>query len=292
MQRALRTVLVAPIGGQPQIITLGLDLLLAQGTAVDEVIVVHLAAARYRQAYQRLAAAFPGDCYGSRSIHLRGVSVMRGEHALEDVCDTADADAVWHTMHELIASLKRQGLRLHLLLAGGRRLMALMTVSAALLYLEHGDRVWHIYTPDAVAESAHGGQLLHVPPEAGVQLIEVPLAPLGAYFPGARPLFAASPAEVIATRTRWLDDVEQGRCRAVLARLSDRQVEVLRAIAEGRPPVQVAEQLCITSKTVDAHKTTILAECRIAWSLPETEHLSYHWLREKFGPYFAGLGIG
>lgn len=285
-----RIVLVAPLGGQPQIVTFALDLLLAQGINVDEVIVIHLAAPRYRQAYRRLAEAFPGDRYGDRAIHLRGVSVMRQDRALADVCDTADADAVWHTVHELIAALKSRGLRLHLLLTGGRRLMALMAVSAALLHLEHGDRVWHLYTPDAVAEQARDGVLLHVPPEAGVQLIEVPLAPLGAYFPGLRPLLNTSPADVIATRTRWLDEVEQSRCRAVLERLSERQAAVLRAFAEGLAPAQVADRLSVSSKTVDSHKTAILAECRIAWNLPEDERLSYYWLREKFGRYFAGLG--
>jgi len=286
-----RTVLVAPLGGQPQIVTFALDLLLARGVAVDEVIVIHLAGPRYRQAYRRLAEAFPGDRYGDRTIHLRGAPVMRGDRALEDVCDTTDADAVWHAVHGLIAGLKARGLRLHLLLTGGRRLMALMAVSAALLHLEHGDRAWHLYTPDEIAQVAHDGALLHAPPEAGVQLIEVPLAPLGAYFPGLRPLLNASPAEIIAARTRWLDEVEQGRCRAVLERLSERQVAVLRAIAEGLSPAQVADRLAVTPKTVDTHKTAILAECRVAWNLPEDARLSYHWLREKFGRYFSGPGI-
>jgi CRISPR-associated protein Csx14 len=282
-----RTVLVAPLGGQPQIVTFALDLLLSQGVEVNEVVVIHLAAPRYRQAYRRLAEAFPGDRYGARTIHLRGIPIMRGERALDDVCDTSDADAVWRTVHELIANLKGRGLRLHLLLTGGRRLMALMAVSAALLHLEHGDRAWHLYTPDEVVQAAYNGALLHVAAEAGVQLIEVPLAPLGAYFPGLRPLLNASPAEVIATRTRWLDEVEQGRCRAVLERLSERQTDVLRAFAGGLAPAQVADRLSVTSKTVDAHKTAILAECRIAWNLPEDERLSYHWLREKFGRYYG-----
>ena len=280
------TVLVATLGGQPQVVTFGLDLLLARGVPVDEVVVIHLADPRYRQAYRRLAEAFPGDRYGDRTIHLRGVPILRQERALNDVCDTADADAVWRTVHELIATLKGRGLRLHLLLTGGRRLMALMAVSAALLHLEHGDRAWHLYTPANVVEAAYNGVLLHVPLDAGVQLIEVPLAPLGAYFPGLRPLLNISPAEAIAARTRWLDEVEQGRCRAVLARLSERQVAVLRAFAEGLASTEVADRLFITPKTVDTHKTAILAECRIAWNLPEDARLSYHWLREKFGRYW------
>jgi len=66
---------------------------------------------------------------------------------------------------------------------------------------------------------------------------------------------------------------------------------VLRAIAEGLSPAQVADRLAVTRKTVDTHKTAILAECRVAWNLPEDARLSYHWLREKFGRYFSGPGI-
>ncbi len=285
------TVLVATLGGQPQVVTFGLDLLLAQGVPVDELVVIHLAGQRYRQAYRRLAEAFPGDRYGERAIHLRGVPVQRQGRPLEEIRATADADAVWRTVHELIAGLKGRGLRLHLLLTGGRRLLALMAVSAALLHLEHGDRAWHLYTPDDVVAAAYDGAFLHAPPEAGVQLIEVPLAPLGAYFPGLRPLLNTSPAEVIAARTRWLDEVEQGRCRAVLERLSERQADVLRAFAAGLAPAEVADRLVISPKTVDTHKTAILAERRIAWALPEAERLGYHWLREKFGRYFDGLGV-
>ncbi len=286
------TVLVATLGGQPQVVTFGLDLLLAQGVPVDEVVVIHLAGPRYRHAYRRLAEAFPGDRYGERAIHLRGVPVQRQGRPLDEIRDTADADAVWRTVHELIATLKGRGLRLHLLLTGGRRLLALMAVSAALLHLEHGDRVWHLYTPDEVVQAAYNGALLHVPAEAGVQLIEVPLAPLGAYFPGLRPLLNTSPAEAIAARTRWLDEAERDRCRAVLDRLSERQIAVLRAFAEGLAPAEVAERLAVSPKTVDTHKTTILAECRAAWSLPDDARLGYHWLRDVFGRYFGALGIG
>ena len=97
MNAETRTVLVAPLGGQPQVITFALDLLLAQGSVVNEVIVLHLAAPRYRQAYRRLAEAFPGDSYIGRPIHLRGVPVLLQGRALVDVRDTTDPDAVCRT---------------------------------------------------------------------------------------------------------------------------------------------------------------------------------------------------
>ena len=69
-------------------------------------------------------------------------------------------------------------------------------------------------------------------------------------------------------------------------RLTSRQVEVLRAFAGGLTPQEVAERLVVTVKTVDAHKTVILDECRNAWNLPEGGWLTYHFLREKFGRHF------
>jgi len=44
--------------------------------------------------------------------------------------------------------------------------------------------------------------------------------------------------------------------------------------------------LVVTIKTVAAHKTVILAECRNVWALPPDEWLSYHFLRDKFARYF------
>jgi len=106
----------------------------------------------------------------------------------------------------------------------------------------------------------------------------------GASFPALRYL-AQPPARIIATRIAWLDEAEGVRCRQVGNSLTERQREVLRLIANGHSPQSVAEQLSISLKTVDSHKTAILGECRVAWSLPEDSWLNYHFLRDKFGPF-------
>jgi CRISPR-associated protein Csx14 len=77
----------------------------------------------------------------------------------------------------------------------------------------------------------------------------------------------------------------------VVAALTPRQVEVLRAFACGGSPQDVAETLCVTLKTVDSHKTHILAECRAAWALPDDHWLDYHFLRERFAPFYDAPGM-
>jgi CRISPR-associated protein Csx14 len=275
--------LVVTMGGQAQVVTFALDWLLAQGESIREVVVVHLSPgdARTSRALSQVAAEFSGDRYRGEPCRLRLVPIRRGSDRLADIRDEADADATWQTVYHLLASLKAQGHALHLCIAGGRRIMGLLTLSAAMLLCGHHDRVWHMYTPATFLERVQEGAIMHARPEDGVRLIQVPMVPWGAYFPALRDL-AQPPAQVIAAQTAWLDESERAACRTVLDHLTERQREVLHLLAAGHSPQAVAERLNISLTTVNSHKTAILAECRLAWNLPEDVWLSYHFLREKF----------
>jgi CRISPR-associated protein Csx14 len=260
------------MGGQAQVVTFALDALLAQDEAVREVVVLHLSPEdpRVQRALAQLGNEFANDYYAhaDRPCRLRFFPIRRGEEKLDDIRNEAGADAAWSAIHDLVATLKGQKRHLHLCIAGGRRILALVAMSAAMLHFGHHDRLWHMYTPRDFLERAQDGAILHAQPEDGVRLIQVPLAPWGTYFPALRALTQATPAQVIAAQTRWLDQTERARCRAVVARLTPRQLDVLRAFAASQSPQEVAEALCISLKTVDTHKTAILGECRNAWNLP------------------------
>lgn len=277
------------MGGQPQVVTFALDDLLARGEQIEEVIAVHADAATpaMQGSLARLAEAFAGGCYGGRPCPLRTVAIEDAAQRLDDIADEAAAEATWQTVHRLLSRLKDEGRRLHLVVTGGPRLIGLMAMSAATLLFDHQDRLWHLFTPRPLREEARGGAILHVGPDAGVRLIQVPMAPWGAYFPALRALASATSAQAVAARAQWMNTDQRRRCQAVVKRLTDRQVEVLRAFADGLSPQEVAERLGITLKTVDSHKSAILEECRAAWELPTEERLTYHFLRRQFAAYFA-----
>ena len=288
------TTLVATVAGGPQVVTFVLDELLGRGEVIHEVIVVHLsprADPLTGQALARLMAEFPDDRYAGRPCRLRFFPIREGARKLDDVREDAAVNVAWAAIYELIASLKAQGRHLHVCITGGRRMLALLAMSAAMLHFDHDDRLWHMYTPAEFLERASDGAIMHARPEDGVRLLQVPLVPWGAYLPALRALAQASPMDVVAAQTRWLDSAERARCRAVVERLTPRQAEVLRAFAAGQGPQEVAEMLCVTVKTVHAHKTIILGECRNAWELPEGARLDYHFLREKFGRYFRSIDL-
>lgn len=288
------TTMVTTMGGQAQVVTFALDWLLAQNEPIDEVIVLHLSPQdpRVQKALGQLAAEFPGDHYArsSRPVRFRHMPITRQQAPLSDIQDEVSAKVVWQSVYGLVADLKSQGRTLHLCIAGGRRIMGLMAMSAAMLHFDHQDRLWHLYTPDELRKRAFEGAIMHVEPDEGVRLIQVPIAPLGAYFPAlralAQPAYSTTSQQAIGLRTRVMDQIEREHCRAVIEQLTPRQCDVLRGLALGLTPQEVADQLSIGLTTVHTHKTAILTGCRNEWALSESLRLDYHFLREKFRLFF------
>jgi CRISPR-associated protein Csx14 len=268
-------------GGQAQVVTFALDVLLAQGEEIEQVVVLHLSPEdeRVRRALAQLGQEFADDFYawGNRSCRFRRVAIRQGGQPLADIRQETNAVVTWQTVYELLTKLKSQGWRVHLCLAGGRRMIGLLALSAAMLIFDHSDRIWHMYTPRDFLARAQDGAILHARPEDGVRLIQVPIVPWGAYFPALRALAQATPAQVISAQTRWLDQAERARCRAVVEQLTPRQREVLQVLATGCTLQEAAEQLCVAVKTVHAHKTVILDVCRNVWELPDDQRLSYYY---------------
>ena len=286
----LSYVMLATLGGQPQVVTFALDGLLQRGFTIRRVLVLHLMppgeAPRIQRAMEKLTAEFSAPTYAGHSCRLEFLPVRSAGQRLDDIRDAASANAAWSSIYTQIAELKAQGLHLHVCISGGRRMLALLAMSAAMLHFDHDDQLWHMYTPRDFLARARAGAVMHAQPEDGVQLIRVPLAPWGAYFPGLRALTQLPPLETVAAETRRLDNTERACCRAVVEHLTPRQLDTLRAFATGKNPQEVAEALYVTVKTIHAHKTVILGECRNAWELPEDEWLTYHFLREKFSRYW------
>lgn len=272
------------MGGQAQVVTFALDALLAAGERIGDVVVLHFSPSnpRVKRALAQLGAEFAGDRYAGQPVSYRHMPVAADGAPLDYVCTEREAEVVWQLGRDLLADLKQREQRLHLCIAGGPRMLALTLTTAAMLQCDHRDCLWHLYTPRDFLDQARDGAILHAPPEAGVRLLPVPMAPLGSYFPVLRHL--ARPAADPVAR---LSPQDAARCRQVWAQLTPRQQDVVRALAAGRLPHEAAESLSITLKTLDAHKTQVLAECRVAWALPEDEHLTYYFLRETFGTWLA-----
>lgn len=281
--------LLAPLGGQPQVVTFTLDLLLRRDFPISEVIVIHPHPAQHRlqQALDLLNAEFAGDRYQFDgkviTCHFRPKVLELDSMPLDDISDSTGAKGARETIYHFIQELKHQPRHIHLSVTGGRRLMSLLAISAAQLKFDPFDHIWHIYTPEQLGEQVKDGRRMHVPPDAGVKLIEVPFIPLGSYFAGIEHITDSAQAV-----QHHMDLQEHRRCERVEQALAHRRpLDILRAFARGMNPQEVADALYIAPSTVSTHTTKIFAECRLAWDLPENYTLTYHFLREHFGKYFG-----
>ena len=282
--------LLATLGGQPQVVTFTLDLLLQRSFPISEIIVVHpeVSHPRLQHALDRLNAEFVGDRYqvSGQTIHFRSHVLRLDDEPLDDIVDEVSADRALNTIHQLIRSLKRQHRCIHLSITGGRRLMSSIATEAALLNFTHSDHIWHIYTPEAIQRQASEGALMHISLQDGVHLIERHFVPWGTYFSDL-PQVIGTAQETIHFQKRKMDAVEQAHCDRVVQQATERQLDVLRAFAQGLNIQEVAERLCITTRTVDAHKTKLLELCREVWAIEQSaSRLGYHFLYKTFAPYF------
>jgi CRISPR-associated protein Csx14 len=201
---------------------------------------------------------------------------------LEDITDSTSAKGTRETIYQYIQQLKQQPRHIHLSVTGGRRLMALLAISAAQLKFDPFDHIWHIYTPEAIKHTARDGQLMHVPPEAGIKLIEVPFIPLGAYFAGIEQVATTQAVQ------HHMDAQEYQRCKQVEQALANRRpLDILRVFAQGKTPQEVADTLCISMSTVSTHLMKIYDECRAAWNFPADYGLNYYFLHAHFQGYFG-----
>jgi CRISPR-associated protein Csx14 len=280
-------ILLATMGGQPQIVTFTLDLLLQRNIPISEVHIVHPSTPRINRAVQILNDEFRGDRYRSKGqvIHFHSHVLRHDGQPLEDLNDETRADDVLNTMHGLIRSFKERHCIVNFSITGGRRLMSILSMSAAILSMDLDDHMWHIYTPDTLRERARDGTILHVAPDEGVRLIEVPLTRLSEDV-RATLSFDASAREIIRAQEEQVEAEERVRCERIVSQLTPRRLEVLMAFAEGLHPAQVAEKLSISMPTVSTHTTVLLSLCRDIWPMRERERLDYRFLQLKFARYF------
>jgi CRISPR-associated protein Csx14 len=286
-----KTSLIVTMGGQPQKVTYLLDLLLARGEPIEQVLILYLASyARSKNALHRLEAEFLGGQYGGRPCLLRLAPLRSREGDLEDIRTAEEVEIARQNINRLLADLKAEHQCIHLGLSGGRRLISLTALAAAMQYLTPVDHLWHTNIPAEKFKQLEGDTApLHVPPEAGVRLLPVPFVPWVSYFPGLADLLNRSPQEIGETAPGWMDADERDRCSKVWKMLTRRQRDVLQVFANGLGRQEVAMQLHISVSTVDSHRESILEACRLVWEAQAGEEFSAKFLQLRFGPFLAGL---
>lgn len=245
-------------------VTAALHLLNAQGEKVTHAALVHTGGEVVQAALQRLLPALE---QAALPCELYPVSAPDGE-LFEDVETPPACEAAFRALYRAVWQVKQRGGRVHLLLAGGRKTLAIYAMLTAQMLCDAHDCVWHLHSAGEFLASKR------LYPQTGdeVQLIAIPLL-LRAFL---------SPA---LTHLRHIDDPLQAlqRLNALeleekhrqashfierdLTRAERQTVELL--VRQGLADEEIAVRLNLSARTVQNHLRSAYAKAERLWQLEQ-----------------------
>lgn len=217
--------LIATLGTQPEVVTVALDLLLAQGESIQEVVVIHTARPRPTKgppdaepanlmirALAALEREFSGRSHyasGNCACRYRPLCLQIDGQPIDDVHSPHQARAVFSAIFNEVQELKRQQLGIHLSIAGGRKSMSIYGMAAAQLLFDSQDGLWHlISSPEFEALS-----LMHPRQPDDAQLVRIPVLPISTVFPGMVTLLTSRDPLSVLERKQDFAVMEEQRQR-------------------------------------------------------------------------------
>lgn len=241
---------IATLGLQPQVITRAADRLLQLEPALDRAVIIHTSAYRPHPHWPAFADFQTYLTQRYPTIIWEWIPIAEpGQSPLEDVDTPHGAEIAFQVIYNATRALKRQGYRLHSLIAGGRKSIIVYSILTAQLLFDPNDRLWHLFSEDEYHRDL--GLRPHVPDEL-VALVEIPVLYVSRIAPMVRELILHSDDPARAIRFyREQDDAEQ------LVRLQrffdgcdpiDRQILLLRY--RGLPNLDVADRVHLSDSAV------------------------------------------
>ena len=278
----MASVLIAPVGTKPQLVTIALDLLRERGEDVREVAALHTTLDRpaTRVSIARLGDEFPRTYPG---VRLRPIYLCdeRG-FPLDDVDSEPAAREAFRVLYREIKAAKQAGRRVHLSIAGGRKIIAVYGMTAAQLLFDPDDRVWHISSAPALVAS----KALH-PRPGEASLIRVPVLRWSEVSPALTDLILSDdPFEALQRQEELLQADALRLARAFVGRAltpSERDVVQL-VVCEGLTDPQIAERTCRSVKTVGHHLSSAYRKARATFGLSRADR---HTLTALLATYYA-----
>ncbi|MCS7264540.1 MAG: CRISPR-associated ring nuclease [Armatimonadetes bacterium] len=166
-------VLVTTVGVEPQVVTLTLDALLAKGHKITSIYIVHpnTQNTQINAAIKRLQEERNFYSTKNSTIRFRFTPVRENDHYPTDFVTERDVGLLLRVLYRTVASLKRKGCRVHLSIAGGRKVMTAMGMVVAQLLLDENDYVWHLLSEGALLQS----KSMHAQKPDEVVLVPIPV---------------------------------------------------------------------------------------------------------------------
>ncbi len=275
-------ILIAPISSKPQLVTIALDLLAQRGERIVQTILLHTSLGRAET--RRAVACLAGEARSRYPMmRLSPICLCDPEGApYDDVDSVPAAREAFRVLYRTIKDAKQASSRVHLSIAGGRKILGVYGMAAAQLLFDPEDGVWHITsTPDLIARAA-----LH--PEPGeAALIRIPVLRWSQISPVLTDLALSDDPFDALTRQEQLREADAVRVARDFVRqaLSAAEREVVSLmVRQGLTNQELAARTYRSPKTVEHHLSSAYAKARRAFGLTRADR---HTLTSLLATYFA-----
>jgi CRISPR-associated protein Csx14 len=267
-----QTTLIATLGAEPQVITLATQLLRRIRGPVARVVVLHTQADRppVNQSLALLRRYFAGRS-GWPPLHTVPVPVA-------DVLTPDELATFSTTLYTVIRQWVAERSRVDLLLAGGRKPMAMLGMSVAQLLLGPEDRVWYLHSDERLRTSGR----MELADGDQSQLIPIPLVQRTPVPPVLTRSFQAATPD--AARLEIAQEQTQRLAHFLAQELTPAERQVALLVAHEVLTVQeVAARLGKSPKTVTNQLNTIYGKLESAFGLSPDVGVKREFLRRVVG---------
>lgn len=255
-------ILIATLGVSPQIVTITLDLLKKQNSDIQNIVSIYTNAIEVKKSLNCLDQELQ-----RLEISHHPVLITGSNGPVDDFWTEADVNAFLQTIYREIKSYKQAGQLIHLMIAGGRKVMSAYALVAAQLLFDEDDRCWHLFSD---FWQPGGDAKMHLEP--GDRSILVPI-PVLRWPPMATVTvdlaFSDDPIQVINHRQELQQQDSDLRIKAFLRGLRPAQRAVARLLAEGLDNQSISDRRGTTPSTVTKQISAIFTEWRIFFNQPE-----------------------
>ncbi len=279
-------VFLATLGAEPQVVTIALQLLLAQEVPLQRAIVVHTSqnVPMIGRALEDLRNTLALPSFAR--IRWEPYPLTRDGVPLSDIATQEDAQATLAALYALVKGLKQQGHPLHFSIAGGRKVMALYGLVVAQLLFDAQDTLYYLFSDEILRSERR----LLLRPGDHAELVPIPFlrwtsdaALIADVLRCDDPLQAMDRGAQLARereRTRWATF-----CRHVLTP-AEEDVAAL-VVREGLTNQQVARRLGRSPKTVANQLSSIYAKVAEYIGPGVTQGVDRHRLITLLHDYYA-----
>ncbi len=262
--------MIATLGTEPQVVTATLDLLLQRHEPLQSVAVVHTVAPQnqpIQYAVTVLQQAAHEEQYAAIRFAFHPIMASNGQ-PYEDVESEAASRAAFTLLYRLVRQAKLQQEKVHLCIAGGRKVTSIFGMAVAQLLFDDQDCLWHLYS---------GGDFLtskRLHPQAGdeVHLLRIPVALWSSVSPVLLNVAEVDDPFEAYERQR-LSKVREETQRAkdfIERRLtaSEREVVAL-LVQEMLSDDEIAQRLCKSKRTVEQQLRSAYRKAKIHYEVGE-----------------------